>query len=76
MAPEIEKTYAATKSTNALAFGELFVGMQKSLTSQWLGQLGLAAATTGRAKLQGVYGMMLTLNLIITATFTKYETLA
>jgi len=54
LAPEIEKTYAARKSTNAFASGELFVGLQKSLTSQWLGQLGLAVATTGNAKLQGV----------------------
>ena len=54
LAPEIEKTYAARKPTNALASGELFVGIQKALASQWLGQLGLAAATTGNAKLQGV----------------------
>lgn len=54
LAPEIEKTYVARKSTNALASGELFVGIQKSLTSQWLGQLGLATATTGNAELQGV----------------------
>ncbi|WP_415583241.1 outer membrane protein, partial [Legionella pneumophila] len=33
---------------------ELFVGIQKTWSSQWLGQLGLAAATTGNAKLQGV----------------------
>lgn len=54
LAPEIEKTYAARISTNALASGELFLGIQKLLGSQWLGQLGLAAATTGNAKLQGV----------------------
>jgi len=54
LAPEIEKTYVARKSTNAIASGELFVGIQKSLTSQWLGQLGLAAAATGNTKLQGV----------------------
>lgn len=54
LAPDIEKTYVARKSTNAVASGELFVGLQKSLTSQWLGQLGLAAATTGNAKLNGV----------------------
>ena len=54
LAPEIEKTYSARKSTDALASDELFVGLQKSLTSQWLWQLGLAAATTGNAKLQGV----------------------
>ena len=54
LAPEIEKTYAAKKSTNAIASGELFVGLQKPLTSQWLGQLGFAAAITGNTKLQGV----------------------
>lgn len=54
LAPEIEKTYAARKSTNALASGELFVGIQKSLSSQWLGQLGLAVTTTGSAHLQGI----------------------
>ncbi|MDI9826534.1 porin family protein, partial [Legionella pneumophila] len=54
LAPEIEKTYADRKSTNVLASGELFVGIQKTWSSQWLGQLGLAAATTGNAKLQGV----------------------
>ncbi len=54
LAPEIEKTYASRKSTNALASGELFLGIQKLLGSQWLGQLGLAAATTGNAKLQGI----------------------
>ncbi|HBD7044715.1 TPA: porin family protein [Legionella pneumophila] len=54
LVPEIEKSYRARKSTNALASGELFVGIQKTWSSQWLGQLGLAAATTGNAKLQGV----------------------
>lgn len=54
LAPEIEKTYVARKSTEALASGELFVGLQKNLSSQWWGQLGLAAATTGHACLQGL----------------------
>jgi opacity protein-like surface antigen len=54
LAPEIEKTYVARKSNNALAAGELFLGIQKSLSPQWLGQLGLAGAITGNAKLQGV----------------------
>lgn len=54
LAPEIEKTYSARKSSNAFASGELFVGVQKALSSQWLGQFGLAAATAGSAKLQGV----------------------
>jgi opacity protein-like surface antigen len=54
LAPEIEKTYLARKSSNALASGELFVGLQRALSSQWSGQLGLALATTGNAKIQGV----------------------
>jgi len=54
LAPQIEKTHAARISTNTIASGELFLGIQKLLTSQWLAQLGLAAATTGNAKLQGV----------------------
>ena len=54
LAPEIEKTYVARKTTHAIATGELFVGIQKSLASQWLGQLGLAVATTGNPKLRGV----------------------
>ena len=54
LVPDIEKTYASRKSTNALASGELFVGIQKTGSSQWLGQLGLAAAITGNAKFQGV----------------------
>lgn len=54
LAPEIEKTYAARKSTNALASGELFIGIQKALLSQWLGQLGLAVTTAGNTTLRGV----------------------
>lgn len=54
LTPDIEKTYLASKSTNALASGEIFLGLQKSLTSQWLGQLGLAVATNGDANLQGL----------------------
>lgn len=52
--PEIEKTYVAQQSSNALASGELFLGIQKALNPQWLWQLGLAAAITGDAKLQGI----------------------
>lgn len=54
LAPEIEKTYVANKSSNTLASGELFVGMQQSLAPEWRGQLGLAVAATGNAKLQGI----------------------
>lgn len=53
LAPEIEKTYAANKSTKTLADGELFVGMQKPLYHQVQGQLGVAVATTDDARLSG-----------------------
>ncbi|HAT6978715.1 TPA: porin family protein [Legionella pneumophila] len=54
LAPEIEKTYVARKATNTLTNGELFIGIQKILSPQWLTQLGLAVATTDNSKLQGV----------------------
>jgi opacity protein-like surface antigen len=53
LTPMIEKTYVAQRAYNALASGELFVGFQRHLSSQWLGQFGVAIATTGEAKLQG-----------------------
>lgn len=54
LSPGIEKSYRANKSSNVFASGELFIGMQKTLSPQWLGQLGLALAATGNARLQGV----------------------
>ncbi|HAT7073542.1 TPA: porin family protein [Legionella pneumophila] len=54
LAPEIEKTYVPRKSTNTLANGELFIGIHKILSPQWLAQFGLAVATTDNTKLQGV----------------------
>jgi opacity protein-like surface antigen len=42
------------QSTDRLASGELFIGLQKNLSSSLRGQLGLAAATTGNTKLQGL----------------------
>lgn len=53
LAPDTEKTYAAKQSTNALMSSELFVGLQSSLTSKWLGQFGVAVATTSNATMQG-----------------------
>lgn len=53
LAPEIEKTYAASNSTQALADAELFWGVKKSLAYQLQGQLGLAVATTSNAGLSG-----------------------
>ncbi|HAT7072801.1 TPA: porin family protein [Legionella pneumophila] len=54
LAPEIEKTYAATKESNIFASGELFVGIQNALFTSLQGQLGLALATTGNTHLQGI----------------------
>lgn len=50
--PDIIKTYAATRSTNVLASGEVFLGVQR-LINQFQGQFGLAVATTSNAKMQG-----------------------
>ena len=54
LTPEIEKTYAANQSTNALFDGEVFVGLQKALSQTLQGQLGLAVAATSNASLTGV----------------------
>lgn len=53
LAPDIEKTYAANQSSNALVSGEFFAGIQKILPYQMLGQFGLAVAATSDADLQG-----------------------
>jgi opacity protein-like surface antigen len=54
LAHEIEKTFVPTRSNNALAAGELFLGFQKEPISQWQGQLGLALALSGDARLSGI----------------------
>lgn len=54
LTPEIEKTYAAHQSTNTLANGEFFVGMQKILSQSIQAQLGLAVAATSDASLSGL----------------------
>jgi opacity protein-like surface antigen len=53
LAPGLEKTYKAANSTHYSPAGELFVGLQKSLSSLWLGQLGLALAANGDTTLNG-----------------------
>ena len=50
---DIEKTYAAKKSTSTLFDGEVFVGVQKTLSQALQGQLGLAVAATSDATLSG-----------------------
>lgn len=53
LAPNIEKTYVANSSGNTMVDGEFFLGLQKSLPHQFQGQLGLAVAAAGDAKLSG-----------------------
>ena len=53
LAPNVEKTYAANSSTNAMADGEIFLGLQKDLPRQLQGQLGLAVGIAGNADLSG-----------------------
>ncbi len=53
LAPNIEKTYAATHASHALVDGEIFLGIQKPIRERLDGQIGLAVATTGNALLSG-----------------------
>jgi opacity protein-like surface antigen len=53
LAPGIEKTYTANKSTHTLAEGEVFLGKQLSLYQHILGQFGVAFAAANNAKLSG-----------------------
>ena len=51
--PDVEKTYTANKKMEALASGEAFLGWQKSLNHNILGQLGIALAASTDARLSG-----------------------
>ncbi len=51
---DIEKTYDADQSTNAVFDGEVFIGLQKPFSNMVWGQIGLAIAVTGDAPLSGV----------------------
>jgi opacity protein-like surface antigen len=53
LTPEIEKTYSANKSTNAVADVELFLGSQQGINPSLVGQLGLAVGVTSDAALSG-----------------------
>ncbi|KTD08262.1 Outer membrane protein beta-barrel domain-containing protein [Legionella jamestowniensis DSM 19215] len=54
LAPGIEKTFVADNSSHVLAAGELFLGLQKTLSEHLQGQLGLAVAAAGNARLSGI----------------------
>lgn len=53
LAPDVQKTYMANSSSNVMADGEIFLGLQKDLPRQLQGQLGLAVGIAGNAKLSG-----------------------
>ena len=53
LTPDIQKTYAANQSTDALFDGEVFVGLQKRLSQALEGQLGFAVEVTSNARLAG-----------------------
>lgn len=53
LTPDIQKTYTANSPSNAMADGEIFLGLQKNIPYQFQGQLGLAVAVAGQAKLSG-----------------------
>lgn len=51
--PDVQNTYAASNKTNSLTTGELFLGLQYTLSEQFNGQLGLAIAGSSMADLSG-----------------------
>ena len=53
LAPNIIKTYDATKTAQTLADAEVFLGFQKELSNTFFGQLGLAVAATSNAAPSG-----------------------
>lgn len=50
---DVQNTYAANNKTQTLGTGELFLGAQRTLNERFNGQLGLAVAGSGMAKLSG-----------------------
>lgn len=52
--PEVERAYINPHTDNAMAYGELFLGIQKPMTPIVSWQLGLAVATTSNANFAGV----------------------
>lgn len=54
LAPGVSRTYKNENNTNLLGSGEIFVGIQKSISQAIDLQLGIAAAAAKTAKLKGV----------------------
>ncbi|QDP71256.1 outer membrane beta-barrel protein [Legionella israelensis] len=51
--PDIQKTWDAQKTHHVLASGELFLGIQRPVSSLMLGQIGIAVAATTSTWLDG-----------------------
>lgn len=54
LTPDIEKTFTADRHTQALANGELFVGLQKTVVKKLEGQVGVVLAATKATNLSGL----------------------
>ncbi|ARM35514.2 porin family protein (plasmid) [Legionella longbeachae] len=54
LTPDIEKTYTANKTTQALLDGEFFLGLQRQLTQTIQSQIGVAVAATSQSSPSGV----------------------
>jgi len=53
LAPEIFNTYSADRDTHTLGSGELFLGWQEPVWSNWLAQMGVAVAASTNSRLKG-----------------------
>lgn len=53
LTPDIEKAYVVDQKMHSFISGAFFAGLQKKLTHQLIGQLGIAIATSANASLQG-----------------------
>ena len=53
LAPDIEKTYDADNATKTLLNAEIFLGLERVLSEQFYGQLGIALAAASPARLSG-----------------------
>lgn len=51
--PDLEQTYAASNTSQLLASGEIFIGLQQTLNARYTAQFGLALAASSNANLNG-----------------------
>lgn len=51
--PDLEQTFAASNTSQSLASGEIFIGLQRTLNARYTAQFGLALAGSSNANLNG-----------------------